>query len=176
MSAQRLLQLQGGHLGPRHDARGLQSCFPSSKVVTLGSTMTPGVCRAEMIHLFSSLLLPHSHPFIFLSYRCTISSHTSPWVYQHRYIWIYIYIHRERERETDQNSKHFIIHYLAFYKQNFFTQECRQGPFFPTLYCVSALLWDNFFLLFWGWRYFGFNLSFFILGGGGQTHPKLFFC
>lgn len=88
---------------------------------------------------------PQSSFFFFLSYRCTISSHQGSISID---IYVSTYIYTERERETDQKNKHFLIHCIVVYKHNFFTQECHQRPFFPTLYCVSVLLWDSFFSCF----------------------------
>lgn len=109
-----------------------------------------------------------SHPFIFGVLQMYHSIPTR--VYQHRYICTYIYTYRERE--TDQNNKHFIIHYPVFYKHYFFTLNCHHRPFFTTLYCVSALLWDSFFLLFSDWHYFGFNLRVFLILGGRRTNTS----
>lgn len=82
----------------------------------------------------------------------------------------------QRERKTGQNNKHFIIHYPAFYKHYFFTLNCHHKPFFTTLYCVLALLWDSFFLLFSDWHYFGFNLrGFFNFRGKEAKHIQNYF-
>lgn len=64
-------------------------------------------------------------------------------------IYMYLHIYIYRERETDQNNKHFIIHYLVFYKHSFFTQECHQRLFFQ-LCIVCQLYSGTFFFLCFG--------------------------
>lgn len=79
------------------------------------------------------------------------------------YVSTYAYIYTE----TDQDNKYFIIHCLLFYQHHFFTQR----PFCPPLYFVSVLLWDVFFLLFWGWHCFSFGLTFvFVFLGRRRTN------